>query len=73
VSTAALDAFVKKYQTARDYNSKDIRLTLNDAEELALAIAEILANVNRLSEKVIDLQDKLLQDKSEINLSGGKF
>lgn len=73
MSTAALDAFVKKYQTARDYNSKDIRLTLNDAEELALAIAEILANVNRLSEKVIDLQDKLLQDKSEINLSGGKF
>jgi archaellum component FlaC len=77
MSTSALENFVKKYQTAKSYNSKEIRLTLHDAEELSTAIALILANVNTLSEKIIQLQDQLLQtsDITAQNLivSGGKF
>lgn len=73
MSTAALEVFIKKYQTARNYNSKEIRLTMQDAEELSAAIALMLANVNGLSAKVIELQDRLLADRSEINLSGGSF
>ena len=73
MSTAALEVFIKKYQTARNYNSKEIRLTMQDAEELSTAIALVLANVNGLSVKVIELQDQLLADRSEIELSGGSF
>jgi hypothetical protein len=73
MSTAALEVFIKKYQTARNYNSKEIRLTMQDAEELSTAIALVLANVNGLSAKVIELQDQLLADRSEIELSGGSF
>jgi len=73
MSTAALEVFIKKYQTARNYNSKEIRLTMQDAEELSTAIALVLANVNGLSAKVIELQDQLLGDRSEIELSGGSF
>ena len=73
MSTAALEVFIKKYQTARNYNSKEIRLTMQDAEELSAAIALMLANFNGLSAKVIELQDRLLADRSEINLSGGSF
>ena len=53
MSTAALEVFIKKYQTARNYNSKEIRLTMQDAEELSAAIALMLSNVNGLSAKVI--------------------
>jgi hypothetical protein len=73
MSTSALEVFIKKYQTARNYNSKEIRLTMQDAEELSTAIALVLANVNNLSSKIITLQDQLLADKSEIELSGGSF
>ena len=77
MSTSALEGFVKKYQTARSYNSKEIRLTLQDAEELSTAIALVLANVNTLSERVIQLQDQLLQNNSlvskELTVSGGRF
>jgi hypothetical protein len=77
MSTSALEGFVKKYQTARSYNSKEIRLTLQDAEELSTAIALVLANVNTLSERVIQLQDQLLQNNSlaarDLTVSGGRF
>ena len=77
MSTSALEGFVKKYQTARSYNSKEIRLTLQDAEELSTAIALVLANVNTLSERLIQLQDQLLQNNSlaarDLTVSGGRF
>ena len=77
MSTSALEGFIKKYQTARSYNSKEIRLTLQDAEELSTAIALVLANVNTLSERVIQLQEQLLQSSSitaqNLTVSGGKF
>ena len=73
MSTGALESFIKKYQTARNYNSKEIRLTLQDAEEISTAIALTLASINSLSAKIIQLQDRLLADKSEIDLSGGSF
>jgi len=73
MSLSALEIFIKKYQTARNYNSKEIRITIQDAEELSTAIALILSSVNNLSSKVIELQEKLLTDKTEIDLSGGTF
>ena len=73
MSISALEIFIKKYQTARSYNSKEIRLTIQDAEELSTAIALALANTNTLSTRIIQLQDQLLADRSEIDLSGGGF
>jgi hypothetical protein len=73
MSTSALEVFIKKYQTAKNYNSKEIRLSMQDAEDLSIAIALMLSNNNALSEKVIKFQDQLLSEKSEINLSGGSF
>ncbi|MBX9699949.1 MAG: hypothetical protein K2X74_10970 [Acetobacteraceae bacterium] len=73
MSTAALEEFIKKYQTAKNHNSKEIRLTTKESEELSTAIALLLSKTNSLNEKIIELQNKLLQEKSEINLSGGNF
>lgn len=73
MSTAALEKFVKKYQTAKSYNSKEIRMTLQEAEEISAAIALILANTNSLSERIIALQDQLLAERTEIEITGGSF
>lgn len=73
MSTAILEQFIKKYQTAKSYNSKEIRLTLLEAEELNNAIAILLTQHSTLSAKVIELQDKLLLDKVEVQVSGGSF
>jgi hypothetical protein len=73
MSTAILEQFIKKYQTAKAYNSKEIRLTLLEAEELNNSIAILLAQHAALSAKVIELQEKLLLEKNDIQVSGGSF
>lgn len=73
MSTAPLEDFIKKYQTAKNYNSKELRLTITEAEQISTSIALLLANTAGLSAKVIDLQDRLLQDKTEIEVTGGSF
>ena len=73
MSTAPLESFIKKYQTARNYNSKEIRLTMLEAEEISTAIALLLASTAGLSERVINLQDQLLADRTEVEVTGGSF
>jgi hypothetical protein len=73
MSTAPLEQFIKKYQTARSYNSKEIRLTISEAEELSTAVALLLASTSTLTARVIALQDQLLADRNEIEVTGGSF
>ena len=73
MSVASLESFIKKYQTARNYNSKEIRLTINEAEELSTAIALLLASSVDLGSKIIELQEILLSQKNEIEVTGGSF
>lgn len=73
MSAAILEQFIKKYQTAKNYNSKEIRLTILEAEELTAAIAVLLTKSADLSEKVIELQSRILEDKNEIEVTGGSF
>lgn len=73
MSTATLEAFIKKYQTAKNYNSKEIRLTLAEAEDISMAMALLLTKTSELGLKVIELQSLLLEQKNEIEVSGGSF
>lgn len=73
MSFAPLEDFVKKYQVGRAHNSKEIRLSIKESEELSIAIALILTSNNKYQNDIIELQNKLLEDKSEIKISGGSF
>lgn len=73
MSMAPLEDFIKKYQNAKNYNSKELRLTITEAEQLSTSIALMLASTTNLSNKVIELQDQLLQGRSEIEVTGGSF
>lgn len=70
--SAGLEEFLKKYQTARNYNSKEIRLTMQEAEALSIAISRMLTRESQLSQKVIELQDQLING-IEITQDGGRF
>ena len=70
---AALDDFLEKYQTAKNYNSKEIRLTVQEAEQLSTAIGRILVKITELGDTVIELQKEIAKQPVEITVSGGAF
>ena len=68
----ALIQFLDKFKTARNYNSKEIRLTLQEAELMSIDISRLLARQSELSDKVIELQAQLING-IEVSQDGGKF
>jgi len=72
-----INQFVKLVNTARDYNSKEIRMSREDAEALALSLTGLLARDLTLAQKVMDLQDKLVSQlqavPKNLDLNGGGF
>lgn len=64
-------SFVERVRLARSANSKEIRLTISEAEQLSLALATMLAAESELTKKIMDLQQQILS--AEIQQDGGKF
>ena len=63
--------FLEKYRIAKNANSKEIRLTMQEAEQLQAAIACILVNELELSKQIIALQSQIMS--AEIKQDGGSF
>jgi len=72
-STHGVELFLQKYQTAKNFNSKEIRLTIQEAEQLSIGISLLLAKESQLNAKIIELQEKLLNQNNTIEVSGGTF
>ncbi len=73
MTPSTVEAFLLKFKTAKTGNSKDLRLTLAEAESLALGISLLLAQESKLSAKIIELQEALLVEKQIVEVSGGSF
>ncbi len=73
----SIHQFLKNVNTARAYNSKELRLTRDEAEALALSLTELLARDLNLAQKIMDLQDKLISNLQStprnLDLNGGGF
>jgi ethanolamine transporter EutH len=76
-NTTAVDKFLKTVKTARDYNSKEIKISTTDAEQLVMSLAHMLNQEREMVQKIMMLQDKLINATSsvstEVNLNGGGF
>lgn len=68
----SLTEFLDKFQIAKNYNSKEIRLSILEAEQLSLGIARLLARQQSLADTVIDLQLQITNG-IEVSQDGGKF
>ena len=75
----AIDKFIKQVQVAKDYNSKEVRMAIQDAEKLVNGIALLLNGNTSMIQKVMELQDKLIQQQTmqqqprNMDLNGGTF
>ena len=73
----AIEKFLKQIKTANDFNSKELRISIKDAESLALGITMLLSAGLGLSQEVILLQKRLIDQMNQtppsINLNGGSF
>ena len=67
-----IENFLEKFKHAKNFNSKELKLTIQEAEQLSISISLILSRELVLSNRVIELQDFLLNEKNSIN-DGGKF
>ena len=70
--TAAISSLISKIQVAKNYNSKEIRLTIDEADEINAAITQMLIKEIDLSRKVIDLQQQIMNGV-EVKQDGGSF
>lgn len=70
--TAAISSLISKIQVAKNYNSKEIRLTIEEADEISAAITQMLIKEIDLARKVIDLQDQIMNGV-EVKQDGGLF
>lgn len=72
-SINSIQNFVQLFRKAKQYNSKEIRLSIDEASSLMMAISELLSIESELNKKVINLQELLLKEKEDIQMSGGSF
>jgi hypothetical protein len=79
VNLDAIHRFIKQVDVAKNHLSKEIRISTAEAENLALGLTGLLAHSVVLSQRVMELQERLLQQKdsnslpSNFDLNGGGF
>ena len=74
----ALHRFIRQVDVARNHLSKEIRMPTSEAENLALSLTQLLSHSLMLSHKVMELQERLLQQRdttvnTNFDLNGGSF
>lgn len=77
-NTSAVDKFLRVVKTARDFNSKEIRLSMQDADALALSLAIVLNQERDLAQKLLLCQERLVSTTAnlpsqDLSLNGGGF
>ena len=80
INLTPVDKFLKAVQTAKAYNSKEIRLTIQEADALSASLGQWLLQERQLQERIMQLQDQLLNAKDTtganagtMQLNGGSF
>jgi len=78
-----IEQYMKRVKIAISSRSKEVKLTLVDAQVLSVEMANIIAAENKNLDKIVQLQDAIisLQNKqtsnkvepSDINMDGGEF
>lgn len=75
---SAVDTFIKKTESATKARSKEIRISLLEAQTLVTELAGMLEKENKLLDKIVKLQDNAPQaiaaaPTDEVVMDGGSF
>ena len=77
----ALDKFVKRVESSTKARSREIRLTIAEAQQMTFEITKLLLKENELLEKITNIQDGKTEDGGDPfenvliqgTIDGGKF
>lgn len=73
------ETFIKKVEAATKARSKEIRISLSEAQVLVMEMSGSIARENKLLSKIVVLQDIAIPkvetepDDGKINMDGGSF
>ena len=75
---SAVETFIKKTEAATKARSKEIRISLLEAQTLFTELAGMLEKENKLLDKIVNLQDNAPQSTAavptgEVVMDGGSF
>lgn len=74
INTDIIDIFMDRTRVAGHANSKEVRLTMNEAQELVVAISQMFARINGLLEKSLaNSESSAKMETVSIIMDGGKF
>lgn len=62
-----IDSFMERVRMAKNMRSKEIRLTLQESENMVLSISKLLMEKSNSDSRIIELQDNIISLKNEIN------
>lgn len=67
--------FQNNYKAARDSNSREIRLSVNQAQRLHDSISEVLTEIVKLQKDIIEFQSQLTDalKNPKMDWNGGRF
>jgi hypothetical protein len=71
----AIENFLQRIQDSQKTRSPEIRLTMQEAHDISIALAIIMGRNNSLLEQVVQLQDSVIKQNESITIQmdGGKF
>ncbi len=69
--TLQIRSFLEKVRIAKSANSKEIRVTIQEAEQLGIALGMLLSKELDMANQIIELQSQLLG--AEVQQDGGGF
>lgn len=69
--TLQIRSFLDKVRVAKSANSKEIRVTIQEAEQLGIALGMLLSKELDMANQIIELQSQLLG--AEVQQDGGEF
>lgn len=71
-----IEKFINRVQKSTKAKSREIRLTISEAQILSNELAKLLVAENTLLKKIVNIQDgqpKVVSSDNETVMDGGKF
>lgn len=71
-----IEKFINRVQKSTKAKSREIRLTISEAQILSNEMAKLLVQENKLLKKIVNIQDeqsKVASSNNEAVMDGGKF
>lgn len=77
-NTHSVQKYLHLVATARSHNSKEVRMTIQEAQALCDSISFLLLQERELTQQLLHMQERMINSQQtnltqDVSLNGGKF